>query len=133
VTPRASGIHGARPKRHIGDESTFFLEKGMSRYLLLLIFFVLPTWAAAAEVFINPKDPSALNEREKEELRRYQMDVVQFLNQNGIDFKVVRRGGNLGLEPKNKTADELIAIINKKIKKDGKNLEVSTTNRLPTR
>jgi hypothetical protein len=107
----------------------------MKKVIALMMLLVLPLSAAAAtdEVFINPPNPDAISAKEKEELRRYQVEVVQYLNQAGADVDIVRRGGNLGLKPKNKTTEELIAIVNKKVKKDGKKLDVSTINKLPNR
>jgi hypothetical protein len=107
----------------------------MKKVVALVILLVLPLSATAAtdEVFINPPNPDTISAKDKEELRRYQVEVVQYLNQAGVDVDIVRRGGNLGLKPKNKTTDELIAVVVKKLKKDGKKLDVSTTNKLPNR
>lgn len=102
----------------------------MNKFVVLLVLLALPLWAGAAEVFINPKNPGSITEEEKEELRGYQIKIVQHLNQIGVDVDIVRRGGNLGLEPKNKKPEELIAILNQKLKADKKDLEVSMTNRL---
>ena len=103
----------------------------MKKSIVLLSLLALPLWATAAEVFINPKNAAPITAEEKKELREYQIKVVEYLNEIGVDVDVVRRGGNLGLEPKNKKPAELIAILNKKVKADKKDFEVSMTNRLP--
>jgi hypothetical protein len=102
----------------------------MKKLIVLLALLVLPLWASAAEVFINPKTPGSITEEGKKELREYQLKVVQHLNEIGVDVDIVRRGGNLGFEPKNKKPEELVAILNKKLKADKKDFEVSMTNRL---
>jgi hypothetical protein len=105
----------------------------MKRNILLLVLFAVPLWAVAAEVFINPKNPTTITDDEKKELREYQIKVVQYLNGIDVDVTIVRRGGNLGFEPKNRKPEELIAILTKKVKADKKDLEVSTTNKLPAK
>ena len=98
--------------------------------LSILLVAALRLSAAEAELFINPKSVEGITEEQVQALREVQLNMVGHLNGLGVESEVIRRGRSIAIQPTNKPAEEVKALISAKLAEDGLDYEVSTENKL---